>query len=162
MHSRIFQLEENIEKLENSLLTEDEIIYNHNWFLNSVADYVMDISEKDEDIEWFINSIKEKCNDFLEIDNKQKSITFLPGFKYRYFIKRFNYLKQQINEIKLDDFCEEWSISIELIKNAIEDKFGFYIFNEYYGLITLDSFIRSLPNDSQVTYYFGSILDYHF
>lgn len=167
MHSRIFQLEEIKKEVENNFLKENEIIDNHYWFLNRVADYVVDISDEKErntEIKWFVDDVlkTESDENLFEVDNEQKSITFFSGFKYRYFIKRYNRLKELVNEMELDEFCKQWSVTIDNIEDTIEDKFGFYIFNEDDGLITLDSFIRSLPNDDEITYYFGGVLDYHF
>lgn len=167
MHSRIFQLEESKKEVEDNFLKENEIIDNYYWFLNRIADYVVDISDekvRDENIKWFVDDVLKTKNDenLFEVDDEQKSITFFPGFKYRYFVKRYNHLKQIVNEIELDEFCKQWSIKIDEIEDTIEDRFGFYIFNEEDGLITLDSFIRSLPNTDEITYYFGGILDYHF
>ena len=50
-------------------------------------------------------------------------------------------------------------ITVYRLKQLVEKKFGFYICCED-NLQTMDDFVRDLP-DTEITYYFGTTIDYH-
>ena len=162
MHSRIFQLEKSKEDIEDNMPEEYQFDYDcrHAWFVGQVADYVDEDTDKNEDIEWLLECIKE-CNRFFKINRtgtEVESITFLPGFKRMYFFERFNKLQQTVDEMNLDD-CTN-SITAYRLRQLIEEKFGFYICCED-KLQAIDDFVRDLSDTEEITYYFGTTLDYH-
>lgn len=166
MHSRIFQLEYNKDNLEN-VLCEENFNYDGSceWFINSIADYVSDETDKEKDIKWFTDVLNDKCNNLFKIkyDNISKEIefiTFLKGFKHSYFKEKYEQFKEMTNGLTIEDFANRFK-SYKL-SNSLEDKFNIYVYNHEDGLQTLDSFIRGLNNDEDETYYFGSTIDYHF
>lgn len=170
MHSRIFQLETDVDNAIDSPLTEDDIIgdwESPGWFTTTIADYVSDATDREEDIKWFIDCL-DKAKDYIKVetiyDATEKktmydSITFLKGFKEQYFKKRHEIFKDKVKEMTQKDFCDP--IYVYRLKALLEDKFGFYIYGNDNGLYNLDAFVRdSLIEDT--TYYFGSTLDYHY
>ena len=64
----------------------------------------------------------------------------------------------KISTYTIDDFIngifEMWHL-----ENAYEEKFGFYMEVDGYGLITMDNFARELPEN--VKFYIGGTIDYH-
>lgn len=162
MHSRIFQLERSKEDVEHNMPEEFHFDCDskYDWFIDQVADYVSENTDRNKDIEWFL-ACMEKCNRFFtinRIDAEVESITFLPGFKKMYFFERFNKLQQTVDEMNLDDFIN--GITAYNLKQLVEEKFGFYICCDDI-LQAIDDFIRDLP-DKEITYYFGNTLDYHY
>lgn len=161
MHSRIFQLEGSKEDIEYNMPEEFHFNYDgkYAWFIGQVADYVDEDTDRNEDIEWFLGCMEE-CNRFFTINRtgiEVESITFLPNFKRMYFFERFNKLQQTVDEMNLDDFID--SIVVYRLEQLVEKKFGFYICCED-NLQTMDDFVRDLP-DTEITYYFGTTIDYH-
>lgn len=161
MHSRIFQLERSKGDIDNYTIEEYDFDCDckHEWFIGQVADYVNEDTNRIEDIEWFLDCMKE-CNRFFTINRigtEVESITFLPNFKRMYFFERFNKLQQTVDEMNLDDFTN--SITTYRLKQLVEEKFGFYICCED-NLQAMDDFVRDLP-DTEITYYFGTTIDYH-
>ena len=65
-------------------------------------------------------------------------------------------------------FYEEMALALdedeENVKNTIEtligDPFGYYIYEEGYGLRTLMDFLAETKNNQK--YYFGAVIDYHY
>lgn len=161
MHSRIFQLERSKGDIDDYTIEEYDFDCDckHEWFIGQVADYVNEDTNRIEDIEWFLDCMEE-CNRFFTINRtgtEVEGITFLPNFKRMYFFKRFNKLQQTVDEMNLDDFIN--SITAYRLKQLVEEKFGFYICCED-NLQTMDDFVRDLP-DTEITYYFGTTIDYH-
>lgn len=170
MHSRIFQLETEVDNVINSPLTEDDIIGDWDspgWFITTIADYVSDDTDREKDIKWFIGCLNE-IKDYVKIEtvfneveqkNTYHSITFLKGFKEQYFKKSCEHFKKTVKEMTINDFCDAYYTY--KLKFLIEDKVGFYIYGFYNGLYNLDAFIREALIEDTV-YYFGNTLDYHY
>lgn len=161
MHSRIFHLESSKQLLEDYKLTESSIIFENEWFLNSIADYIDEDTNKESDIKWFIGYIESEVEDksLFEV-TEYNNIVFKKGFKEAYFEKRFEEFKKKASELTLSNFCSNsYDIDLYRIEMLIEDKFGFYIYSEG-ELVTLDSFMRDLQ-DEDIKLYFGNTLDYH-
>lgn len=156
MHSRIFQVStEPIDRDE--YITESD--YWDHWFTNSIADYTSDRCNRADDIEWLKDCYEEKGIEF----GKDGSGEFLIiRNKVKYFEKaygRFQELLEQIGKYDMFHFIngidEMWSL-----KNEYEEKFGFYMDTDDNGLITLDNFVRTYPEN--VKLYIGGTIDYHF
>ena len=161
MHSRIFQLERSRENISRYPLEEYRFDYDgiHAWFIDRIADYVNEDTNQQEDIRWFLDNL-ENCREYFVLDmqgTEVVSITFLQGFKRAFFGRRFDTFKRDVANMKLDDFIN--SMGLITIQSTIEEEFGFYVCIED-SLITMDSFIRHLPNED-TTYYFGATIDYH-
>ena len=165
MHSRIFhiELEEHRNRLKEEPLMECDFEYDmeHEWFVGSIADYVDECTDKENDIRWFINSM-ESYNEYFTINNEDTeiaSITFFPGFKQAFFESRLVRLKEMVRDMTIDEFTD--SMMSFRLRDIIHDKFGFYIYSYDNGLISIDEFVRNIP-DIEITYYFGNTIDYHF
>lgn len=151
MHSRIFQV--SLEPIAQEDYIEEALYWDH-WFLNSVADYVTD-SNRDEDIDWL-----KDCEEGLTFGADDNGEYFIVNSKEQYFEKKFKRFKNAVDSIKsctLEEFTKDIFTVWEL-KNAYEDKFGFYV-DLNYDVLSFDSFIRACTTD--VKYYLGGTLDYH-
>ena len=161
MHSRIFQLEESREDIDNYSLDEYDFDCEckHNWFIGQIADYVNEDTNQQADIGWLLDTMEDYSEYFIvnRVGEEVESITFLQGFKRAYFGRRFDSFKRRVANMKLEDFID--SIELISIQSTIEEEFGFYICIED-SLITMDSFTRHIPNE-ETTYYFGTTMDYH-
>lgn len=170
MHSRIFQLETDIDDTIELPLTECDILGDWDepgWFTTTIADYVSESRDREKDISWLLNYL-DNCKNYIRVEiitdeAEQKtiynSITFQEGFKKEYFKKSFDAFKEAANKMTLDEFCD-WRPTYKL-KSLIEDRFSFYVYSVNNGLYSIDDFIRSHMNEG-TTYYFGNTLDYHF
>lgn len=155
MHSRIFQLSNEPVSKEDYI---GEDFFFEDSFIGSVADYVDGDTNREEDIQWFINSLS-SYSDYFEYDKDEQSIIFKDGFGKKYFSKRFEKLKELVNNMTINEFCNDF-VKVYTIKDLIENKFGFYVVDHNYVIRPLDDFIRNLtPNEK---YYFGATIDYHF
>lgn len=149
MHSRIFQLSSQPIN-EDDYITEDLF---YDGFVGSIADYVSSDTDRESDIEWFIS--------FLEkygVKREGNAAYFPKGFKEIYFEKRLKELKEKVSNMTLHDFCD--SFEAYSLCALIEDRYGFYIYTDSHGLMTLDDFVRNLENEDK--FYFGATIDYHF
>lgn len=161
MHSRIIQLEREIENIENSPMTESTIVgdYDGPYFVGVIADYISDDVDRYDDINWFTSYLKtfnSDKNKVVELNGEE--IIFKKGFKETYFKHRFDNFKKIANEFTLDKFVD--SFEVYSITSEIDDKYGFYIYGIDNSLKTVDSFIRELPNED-IKYHIGTTLDYH-
>ena len=155
MHSRIFQL-------SNEPISKEDYIgedfFFEDSFIGLVADYVDGDTNREEDIQWFIDSLS-SYSDYFEYDKDEQSIIFKDGFSKKYFSKRLEKLKELVNNMTINEFCNN-SMEVYTIENLVENKFGFYVVDHNYVIRSLDDFIRNLtPNEK---YYFGATIDYHF
>lgn len=153
MHSRIFQVDSKPINKEDYI---EESTYWDHWFVNSIADYVNDNCDRNDDIQWLKDCAKgysigcDENGEYLIIENKEE-----------YFKNSFERFKELLDKIK-DSTIQDFTKGIfEMygLKNAYEEKFGFYMETDGYGLITMDSFIRDFPED--VKFYIGGTIDYH-
>ena len=166
MHSRIFQLERLPGDIDDNYICEEDFYYidaSYSWFIGSIADYVSENVDKQADIDWFIATLSQQT-EFITVndddDEDHISITFSPGFKHAYFERRYHEFKNRTSDMSLETFTDD--LGIYTIKRLIRDKFGFYIYSSYYGLIPMDDFVRQLDNNQEHTFYFGTTLDYHY
>lgn len=155
MHSRIFQVStEPIDKAD--YITESDY-YDH-WFTHSIADYVNGNCYRDEDLKWLEDCYDEKGIKFGVDDNGEYLII---ESKKAYFENSFNKFMETLDKIKnytIDDFAQGF-FEMWILKESYEDKFGFYMDTEDNGLITIDSFVRTYPENVKV--YIGGTIDYH-
>ena len=157
MHSRIFQVStEPIEKCDYIIESD----YWDHWFTNSFADYVNDDCDREYDISWL-----DSCygTDILEFGVDNNGNYFIIKNKQKYFEGKYNRFVETIEKIKnctIDEFIKSIGHEIWTLKDAYEDKFGFYIQTSENGLITLDSFMRAYPEGTK--FYIGGTIDYHY
>ena len=154
MHSRIFQVSTNPINETDYI---DECCYWDHWFINEVADYVANSTDRDGDIEWLMEYSKgiiiseDENGKFLIVTDKEK-----------YFKNAFENFQEAINKVSkytIDDFIQSSSYEIWKIKDSYENMFGFYIdCND--DLMSLDRFVRLSPINKK--YYIGGTVDYHF
>ena len=156
MHSRIFQVSTRpIDKAD--YITESD--YWDHWFTHSIADYIDGDCYRDEDLKWLEDCYDEKGIKF-GVDNNGEYLII--ESKVKYFdeaYKRFKKLIKTISECGITHFIngidEFWDL-----KNVYEDKFGFYMQTDDDGLMTMDNFIRTYPENVKV--YIGGTIDYHY
>lgn len=162
MHSRIFQLS-NDEVTEP--LTESSIIINNEWFVSQIADYVNENTNRESDIDWLLQTFNEEICKYITVfkmNGSYVSITFKPGFKEEYFREKFIRLKELVKNLTLEEFSDSSSITAYSIKDEVESKFGFYVYNnETEFIIPFDTFVRELNGTVEETYYFGNTINYH-
>lgn len=152
MHSRIFQV--SMEPInEGEYIAEDD--YYEHWFTREWADYVSDDCDRNSGIEW-LNS----CAKGYTVDEDGNGKYLIVTSKERYFAnayERFTEALDKIGKPTLEEFAN--GIDLWYLKNAYEDKCGFYIDADG-ELMTFDSFIRRCVINEK--YYIGGVLDYHF
>ncbi len=148
MYCSVIQLSMN--PINEEMTVDDLILVN---FVGQVADYVSDEDvEKEETLESFIEYIGP---DYVVRDGD--TIIFKTGFKKQYFQSRLNQLKQMVAKTTLEQFMN--SVYAYDLSTLIEDRFGFYIYDDDYWQ-TFDDFARDLEEDT--IYYIGSVIDYHY
>lgn len=169
MHSRIFQLNTDNDA---ELMDEHDFMSDFEWFVGEIADYVTDTKESDweSNIRWLAECIPEECKDFFEIgiDRTGKyiaTLTIKPHFANEYFKDRFELLKEEVNQLTLEEFSgERDGVAMYRISQCMKEKFGFYVvFDE--ELMTFDDLVRTIARispDKDLVCYFGSVLDYHY
>lgn len=156
MHGYIIQLSSKKPIKRDDFIHEDD--FYDSSFVGEIADYVadMDESERERAIADFIKMCK-PCG----IVEEKDGITFLDGFKEKFFTARFEYLKKLVDELSIEDFAAN-TIKLYEISSLIEEKFDVYVYesSEYGGnLYTFDYFVRTL--EPGVKYYIGGTVDYH-
>lgn len=153
MHSRIFQVSLNpIPEYEYF----SEFDYYDHWFTNEIADYVDENTDREDDINW----LKTYANALI-FDSDDNGEYFIVTSKEEYFKEKFAAFHKFLDIVKgytLQEFAagiyEMWGL-----KDAYEDKFGFYVDADG-ELMNLDSFIRRCVTNEK--YYIGGTIDYHF
>ena len=153
MHSRIFQVSRTPIETYDYI---EEMDYIDHWFTNSVADYVSDNCNRNDDIEWL-----KQCRRGLAVDCDENGEYLMITSKTEYFSHSFERFKKILNKIKdctLEEFSEEGYVDMWGLKNEYEEKFGFYIDNDG-DLNSLDSFVRRYEEGKK--YYIGGTVDYH-
>ena len=157
MHSRIFQI--STKPIHKDDYIEEDRYYDH-WFLNSVADYVNDDTDRAEDIEWFKDCYEK---DGLSFGVDENGEYFIVEDKVKFFepnFKRFQNALQGLLTTTLDDFISgKCGYQLYDLKSAYDDKFGFYIDGDEFSLDTLNAFIRYAEVGTK--YYIGATIDYH-
>jgi len=159
-HSRIFQITTE-PVLPEDLITENDF-YEH-WFLQSVADYVSDESDRPADIEW----LRERLINAADFDTDD-SFSILPNGKEAYFSKAYEafvYFRQKTMELGLSEFSsgEGFTTLVYTMGQTCNEEFGLYVVqgdSDDFEVVTLDEFIRFAEIGCR--YYIGAILDYHY
>ena len=154
MHSRIFQVD--IKPIDECDYIEESNYWDH-WFLNEVADYVVDSRDRNYDIDWLKSCYESKG---IEFGADKNGKYFIVKNKRNYFADKFEAYTEVLDKLQhytLDDFIngihDMWSL-----KNYYEEKFGFYV--DVDGeLLSFDGFIRYCTTD--IKYYIGGTIDYH-
>lgn len=160
MHSRIYQISKT--PIDKEDYIEESNYYDH-WFINSVADYVSDDTNRDDDIEWLKGCYGKKGLSFGQDDNGEY---FVVEDKSKYFEASFEEFKKELKKLSektLDNFISgESDMSLYRLKSSYDDEFGFYIddVGEYHGVATFDRFMRCATVGTK--YYIGATIDYHF
>lgn len=132
-----------------------------------VADYVTD-SELDswrgtfqQQFEWISRYLKKACNDFVEIDKVKHKITLKKGFKSQHFKPRFEDFKRLVNELTFEEFSTMKGLNTLYIENYLNDKYTFYLYDEY--PLTIDEYFRRrLSDDKEKVLTIIQDFDYHY
>lgn len=152
MHSRIYQI--STEPIHKDDYIGECDFYDH-WFLNSIADYVNDDTDRDEDIKWL-----KECAKGYVVDSDEHGPYIMITNKEDYFKGAFEKFKGALDKIK-DCTIEDFSKGIHemwTLKDAYEDKFGFYVYTD--DPITFNDFVRRAELNQKL--YIGATIDYHF
>lgn len=157
MYNIMFQLEDKKEATSKYKFYKKDL-----HFLYSIADYVEIGANREESIKNLIYNLSEFKDHFTINKSKDEngntvynSITFKNSFKKAYFYKKFNMIKDDVKRLSLRDCNNANNLDI-----LTDDKSGYYIFNNKNLWHTLDGFIRGMSNDKDITYYFGSTMNY--
>jgi hypothetical protein len=158
MHSRIYQISK--QPIDKSDYIEESNYYDH-WFTNQIADYVNGDTVRENDIDWLMACIKDKGISFSLFGDE---IHFIVEDKIKYFESKFEAFKNAIKElsvISIEQFISgECGLSMYHLKEAYDDRFGFYVDGDETDLVTFDDFVRQA--EVGVKYYIGATIDYHF
>lgn len=166
MHSRILGI------VEKSFY--DENIDNYNWDLSifedevpGFADYCNTNTEIDKDFIWLIEVLVNQRHidtSLFDIDDKELTIKFKPGFKEAYFRDKWETLIKNVigTPDAFEQFCgiNDRTDFAYRCKKLINEEYGFYVADEYGSYETLDDFIRRINYDE--TYKCFASCDYHF
>lgn len=158
MHSRIFQISKQpIDKIDYI----EESNYHDHWFTNQIADYVDGCTDRESDIGWLKSCYNNQGLSFGADDNGEY---FIVEDKNRYFepkFERFQKTLQELSAATLEDFVSDKSgLQMYSLKEAYDDKFGFYVDSEETFLVSFDEFVRC--SEAGIKYYIGATIDYHF
>lgn len=158
MHSRIFELSDTPvpanERVKEFCIPE--------WFCSTIADYVDDDTDRKNDIEWLMS-----CMGGIATLENGSTIVYAPDARKQYFARRYERFMKAIEQIKnvtLEGFAgidRAYNVDGKMseLRDAYEDKFGFYIFYKE-QLMTEDEWMRFA--DLTKPYYIGGTIDYHF
>ncbi len=158
MHSRIFQISK--QPIDKTDYIEEDNYYDH-WFTNQIADYVNGDTNRESDIDWLKSCYNNQGLSFGADDNGEY---FVIEDKNKYFapkFERFQKLLQELSAVTLDDFVShKTSLQMYSLKEAYNDRYGFYVDSEDIFLVSFDEFVRC--SKVGVKYYIGATIDYHF
>ena len=164
MHSRIMGIVEKNYYDEH----KDEHDWKLSWFyadeVPHFADYCSEDTDVDEDFMWLIECLVQRTDSSLiDIDDKELTIKFKPGFKEAYFRKKWETLVknvigapdafEQFCGIKQTDFAYR-------CRKLLNEEYSFYVSDEEGCYETLDEWIRKINYDK--TYKCFDTVDYHF
>ena len=163
MHSRILGI------VEKDFYENNKTMYD--WNLNVLeyetpgfADYCSTDTEVDKDFMWLVECLVYNTDSALiDIDDKELTIQFRPGFKEAYFRKKWETLVKNVIGAPdaFDQFCGNKQTDFSYrCKKLLSEEYGFYVADEYGSYETLDDFIRRVNYD-EVYKCFASC-DYHF
>ena len=152
MHSRIFQMDiEPINKEDHI----DESTFYEDTFIGSIADYVDEDTNRDEDIQWLVDCY-EKYG--MEYNKEEGYVVFKEDFKENYFRERFKLFKEAVDELTFEDFAYDMRANLYKVRSLMEDRFSFYVYFIDYWM-TFDRFVRQLEKGKK--YYLGATINYH-
>lgn len=165
MHSRIM----GIVKKAYYDAHKDEMDWKLSGFYGDDVPYFADYCSEDTDLEkdflWLVETLSRRTSPLLiDIDDKNLTIIFKEGFKDAYFRKSWNDLLKNLigSPDSYDRFCgniKDCDVAYRL-GQLINEKYGFYISDEYCSYDTLDDFIRSVDYDKE--YKVFDSVDYHY
>ena len=145
----------------------DEYSWNLNCFeyeTPGFADYCSTDTDLDKDFMWLIECIVfETDAALINIDDKELTIQFRPGFKEAYFRKKWETLVKNVIGAPdaFDQFCGNKHTDFSYrCRKLLSKEFGFYVADEYGSYETLDDFIRGVDYDK--TYKVFASVDYHY
>ncbi len=152
MHSRIFQV--SMEPIKETDYICEADYYDH-WFTREWADYVSNDYNRDNAIKWL-----KECAKGYTVGKDDNGEYFIITNKEEYFKDAYDMFIDALDKIGRPTL-EEFTNGIDLypLRNAYEDKCGFYIDADG-ELMTFDSFVRRCVINEK--YYIGNALDYHF
>ena len=166
MHSRIFGIVEKnyYEKHKNDYdwkldMFEDET--------PSFADYCSTNTDTDKDFMWLIELfVNDRHIDtsLFDIDDKELTIKFKPGFKEAYFRSHWETLVKNVIGAPdaFEQFCgiNDRTDFAYRCRKLINEEYGFYVSDEYGDYETMDDFIRRVKYEQ--TYKVFASVDYHY
>ena len=152
MHSRIIQLSKEPIKKEDYIQEED---FYDSGFIGTVADYVSDETDREDDINWFIQAYQLES----QFNKEDDSLIITKEYILSQFQKNFDELKSKVNKMSLEDFIDP--IKSYGLQSIIDGPGGFYIDSKEYGLMTFDTLLRRLL-EKEEKFYIGGTVDYHF
>jgi len=157
MHSKIYQI--STTPIDKCNYIEEDDYYDH-WFTNSIADYVSENTDRDDDIKWLEDCL---CNEGLSFGTDNNGEYFIVSNKAKYFESKFEEFKKMLKELSnatFDDFIGyQCDSQMYRLREVYEDKFGFYV-DQDGDLMVFDEFIRRSHGSEK--YYIGATIDYHF
>ena len=155
MHDRIFQVSRRPVRWCDYI---KESGYFDNWFTREIADYVSDKTDRREDIA----DLGVAGNGYVVCKDKKGEYLMVTS-KEAYFEERHESFKARAGELAnctLEHFIKGTTVMTD-INNLYDDRFGHYIDDGdvNHGLQSMDAFVRNC--DTNVKYYIGGTLDYH-
>ena len=129
----------------------------------SFADYYNEDTDLNEDFLWMLDvlSTTSKASELIDINDKELTFKFKPGFKEAYFKRSWdNLVKTILSPDSFESFCGlSGSDFAWKLKKIVDDHTNFYIADDYSCYETLDSWVRNIDYDK--TYKVFDSLDYH-
>ena len=143
MHSRIFR----IISVESELPTQTIEGVAYGWeYLPDGIDYINDCrsDEFEEDIEWLLKVLEmpNDHKDFFIYNKEDHTIEIGKWFKTEFFEQRLEKLKKKLDE---DDAVKQFAESSSyayVLKDLIEEEYGFKVMDESNYLHSFDEFVR--------------------
>ena len=161
MNSRIFQIETNPIPKKDYIA---ECNFDDHWFLDTIADYVADYNDRDQNIEWLRSFLEKKKA--AAFDDSSNSFVILPNGKQAYFLhayEDFVQARDKTQGMSIAEFSSEiskFSTLLWKMNDAYCTKYGLYVSSEEFALIPFDEFIRQAEIGTH--YHIGGVLSYKF
>jgi hypothetical protein len=162
MHRRVYQVR--VSKIDPSDYVQPYDVSDRLYY-SVGADYVIDVEDRHEELKYLMESLK---NVFVK-GPEQFSFQIAEDGKEHFFktgYERFRELCAQMTTLSLDAFIGKESgpekKPMFLLMYELEEAYGSKYDNYVYEDGTLEPFSEWLRHaDTDVTYYFGNVLDYH-
>ena len=163
MHSRVYQI-------ATHPIARDDLLDEHilpDFFVATVADYVVTVDDPAKDYDWFVRV----QGGAAVLSEEKNSFSIIPGGKKKYFRSKYRDFMEKVallTTTTLEAFSGEEAMPMNCridqlfheAARALEDRNGFYVFQDGKGLVSLDAWMRDAAEGE--IYYFGTVLDYHF